>query len=162
MPLVFKSDPDSTQDVVIAGVGTLPAGGVGGIPVEKAAPAMTELQAREEDGSVKLGKDGNPVVLRGDDLEAAAKDWAKTSGAKVVSLSDGKVENLLTESGLAPEPMPVAQAGAELAAYLYPEEPDPDLPLEPVSDVTPAGQGAQTEGTTAPTVTTGDDKKKGN
>lgn len=175
-PLVFKTDPESTQGTVIAGVGTIPAGGLGGIPVEGAAAAMTELQAKDDNGVVKY--DGDlPVPLQDKALEDAARKWAEANGLTVAEVEDDKLADLAAEAGLAPDPMTVEESAQQLGAYLYPEDgaedSEPPLPpLEPVA-AAPAAQAPSPQETaglvTAPPPDAGpkgkkasDDTTKGN
>lgn len=87
MSLIITTDPDSTLAVEIANVGALAGGGKGGIPVERAAASMRELQ----------DDDGKP--LEGAELTAAAKKYAAANGLATKSVKDVDVDALAVENG---------------------------------------------------------------
>jgi hypothetical protein len=110
MAMVFKSQSDSSQAVELVGVGVLYPGGRGGVPVERAAEVMTELQEKNADGSLSLDEDGNPIPLTGSKLTAAAKAFAEARDLDVVNLNDDKIAGLPAEIGTPPDRPPAAES----------------------------------------------------
>jgi len=75
----------------IANVGYLGPDANGGVPIDRAAELMAELQ------------DGEGKPLTGTDLTAAAKKWADAHDLDVSQLSAEKITALPTELGAAPD-----------------------------------------------------------
>jgi hypothetical protein len=124
---VFQTAKDSTADVEIANVGVAGADQTGGVPVQQAAKTMHELQAKNDDGTVKTDEDGNPVALTGAALRAAAVQWATDRGLEVNDLSDKKIAALAQDAGALPERPPAAEVAEQAYASLQVDAVDPDV-----------------------------------
>ena len=124
--LVFRTKDDHPHDVQIVGAGVAGAFGKGGVPVEKAALTMPELQEKDEFGWPKLDDQGQPVPLSGAKLDAAAKDWAESRGLVATKASEEKIRGLAAERGALPDfdaDDALAAAGAYYEQYSGSTEP---------------------------------------
>jgi hypothetical protein len=105
--LIFKTPDDSPEPVELLGVGALPGGGQGGVPVEQAALRMQELQEHGEDDQVKLDEAGNEIPLTGKKLETAAREWAESVGLEVAEVSEKKWSVAQEKAGVTAERPPL-------------------------------------------------------
>jgi hypothetical protein len=126
MAMVFKSADDASDHTELVGVGTLFPGARGGIPVERAAEVMSELQEKNADGSLRLDENGNPIPLSGSKLTAAAKAFAELRGIQVANLNEDKIAALPAEVGQPPDRPPAAEAAKADFRAMYGEG---DLPV---------------------------------
>lgn len=133
MPLVFKTPKDSPNAVELVGVGLLPGGGVGGLPVAVAAQRGLAplVEYDPETGDVLTDEDGAYVVLEGNALTAAAKRFAAERGLEVVNLRDDAIAELPYEAGAPRDEVPDARTKAEQEAarisgseYVLNDDPD--------------------------------------
>lgn len=136
-PLIFTTDPDYPNTVEIANTGVLAGNGDGGIPVERAARTLHELQ----------GDDGEP--LTGQKLERAARAWAEDRGLRVRSVKNVDEEALRVAAGGLPDGPTIeeiANAAAERdravieEAEVAPDEPPPPDPTKPAHDPAESGR----------------------
>jgi hypothetical protein len=130
MPDVLRTPKDYPLPVSIAGVGRLPANGVGGILLTVAAEDLRELQ------------DGDGKPLEGKALKDAAQALADARGWELGSISDAKVEKLNELNGAPPERKPLVEVAQEspFAAFASTSK---EQPATAVVDPT-AEQPAQT------------------
>jgi hypothetical protein len=128
MPPVLRTKKDQAQ-VTIAGVGRLPANGVGGVLLTDAAEALSELQ----------DSDGKP--LEGSALKKAAEAFAEARGYEVAQVSDAKVDKLPELAGATPDRPPLVEVAQDdpFAAFASTAEGDPPAPADPTD--TPAEAG---------------------
>lgn len=119
---VFKTRPGAPE-VSIVGAGLCGPDGKGGVPCERGALSMVELQDDE----------GQP--LEGKDLRVAAERFAESRDLVVVDLSDGQIAGLPQEVGQAPDRPPAAQVSGEEYARVYGQDKqdDDEAPAEPVA-----------------------------
>lgn len=119
MAQVFKTAKDSPHDVEILGAGTAFAHGKGGVPVEQASRRMTELNEKNDDGTLKLDDDGNPIPLTGSKLTAAAKKFAESRGLVVENVSEEKLADLPREAGAPADRPPAAEVSKQRYEEIY-------------------------------------------
>lgn len=137
MPLVFKTHEESPEAVDIAGVGVLGANGKGGVPIERAAQVMSELQEQEEDGTLRTRENPDtgldePIPLTGPKLREAARRVAEERGWDVVNLKEDEIASLPQEMGAPEDRPPLADvAAADYARYYGGVEPVNDEPDSP-------------------------------
>jgi hypothetical protein len=125
MPPVLRTQKDQAA-VTIADVGLLPANGVGGITLERAALSLRELQ----------NDDSQP--LEGAALKSAAKKFADERGLDVADISDAKVEKLAELAGApADRPSLVDVAQDHPMAAFASTAAEPDAAVEDPTDATP-------------------------
>jgi hypothetical protein len=119
MPPVFRTQKDQAA-VTIADVGVVPANGVGGITLERAAESLRELQ----------NDDGQP--LDGAALNSAAKAFAKERGLDVADISDAKVEKLAELAGAPADRPPLVEVAQDhpMAAFASNAKEEPDAAVE--------------------------------
>jgi hypothetical protein len=133
MGLIFKTKTDAGYDTEIGGVGTLGAFGKGGIPVERAAETMVELQ----------DKKGKP--LTGDALEKAAEAFAEARGIDTRSYKNIDEEKLRVEAGAFPKGYSIEEIATMTAerdrGYVAAHEAEPSSGNLLPSDV-PTQEGA--------------------
>lgn len=158
MSLVFKTYPDGAERIDIVGAGSLFPQGKSGVPVADAALVLPELQERNDDGSVKLDEDGQPIALTGSKLTAAAKAFADARGFTTVNVADADIPDLPLEAGVIPDRMPMAEAGHADYVAVYGEDglttvnDNPDAQVLSGSGVPTAGAptAPETEGAVQP------------
>jgi hypothetical protein len=119
MPPVLRTQKDQAA-VTIADVGLLPANGVGGITLERAALSLRELQ----------GDDGNP--LEGAALKSAAKAFADERGLDVGDISDAKVAKLAELAGAPADRPPLVEVAQDhpMAQFAATANDEPDTAVE--------------------------------
>lgn len=123
MPPVLRTQKDQPA-VSLAGVGLIPANGVGGVLLDRAAGELRELQ----------DADGQP--LEGAALKKAAKAFVDDRGLTVGEISDDKVAKLPELAGGFPDRPPaveVAQSDPR-AALASTSDKQPVVPLDPTVD----------------------------
>lgn len=111
MPYVLKTEKGSGRRHVVVGVGVVGEHGKGGIPIERAAERMPELQEKNPDGSLVTPR----KPLRGEKLLAAARAWAKTRDLILVDLSEDEIEVLDQELGRPAPPPPARDVALGIA-----------------------------------------------
>lgn len=118
-----KDDPAST----LAGVGLLPANGVGGVLLTRAAQDLVELQ------------DGDGQPLDGAALKKAALAFAEERGFDVADVSAAKVEKLPELAGGTPDRPPLVDVAEEHPFAKFASTADGDEPAaEPDGESTQA------------------------
>lgn len=115
-PLVFQTKKDGGESFELAGAGVAGANGKGGIPVERAAQVVSQLQEKKADGSLKLDKSGQPVPLKGNALNGAAKALAKDAGVEVNDVSEKAIAKFPEDLGAAPDRPPLEQVSKDIYA----------------------------------------------
>lgn len=100
MPPVLRTKKDDPA-VTLAGAGLLPANGVGGVLLTRAALDLHELQ----------DDDGNP--LEGAALKKAAQAFADERGYEVAEISDAKVAKLGELAGGTPDRPPAIEVAQD-------------------------------------------------
>lgn len=101
---VFRTKKDFPHTIQILGVGTLQAHGNNVIPVDQAAPYMTELNKKDKNNQLVVDEQGGTTPLEGKDLNAAARDWAETiDGLECVDQKQETIDKINEESGALPE-----------------------------------------------------------
>lgn len=110
---VFRTHEDAEQPTEIVGVGTLGAGGQGGVPVEQAAQHMTELQEKDKQGRLVTDEYGRGKPLTGKKLADAAREVAKQRGWRVSSVADDKLATLAEEAGSTPDRPPAEEVARQ-------------------------------------------------
>lgn len=101
MATIFTTAPDSPYDVELEGVGMLGGSARGGIPAERAALRLRELQ----------NDDGEP--LTGNALRKAAEDFAKARGLATATVKDVDEDALRVESGAFPKGLSVREVSEQ-------------------------------------------------
>lgn len=101
MPIIFTTDASDPYDTEIANVGVLGGSARGGIPVERAARTLRELQ----------DEDGKP--LSGRKLEVAAERFARDRGLVAKSVKSVDEEALRVESGAFPAGKSIREISGE-------------------------------------------------
>lgn len=148
MPFVFKTKEDSTSDVEIVGAGVAFADGKGGIPVERAAHVMTELQVKDsETGALELDDSGQAQPLTGKKLEQAAREYADARGdLRVLKLTENQVAKLPQEAGVAADRPPAREVAEQEYRDAFPEDtPDLEADAEVTDEQPPAGAATTSE-----------------
>jgi hypothetical protein len=138
---VFKTEEDALYPVHIVGAGSLGPEGKGGVPIEKAALGMTELQEKDEEGRVVLDDEGQPKPLSGNKLREAARELAEARGWRIVNMAEEKVAELPHEWGVPADRPPAAEVAAEAYERIYGEEYVTPVEVFPVTPPTPEEGG---------------------
>jgi hypothetical protein len=103
-PTIFVTNDDAPYSVELAGVGVIGGSGKGGIPVERAAQRIPELQ------------DDNGDPLSGSQLTAAAKRFADARGLACRSVKEIDEEALTIAAGGFPRGPTIEEIASKAAA----------------------------------------------
>lgn len=142
MAKVFKTRKDATEDVRVEGAGLLGAGAKGGVPLDRAAQTMPELQATDDLGRLVVDDAGNPKPLSGAALTKAAQGFADLHGLDIVDVADDKLDGLRQEAGALPDRPPARDVSISEGERIYGDVeqvntvPDGDPGARPTSTVT--------------------------
>lgn len=118
--------------IEIAGLPVLPGDGKGGVPLERAAEVLSQLQ------------DDNGEPLTGAALKAAAEDLIEGHELRIQQLSEAKVEKLPQLAGAFKDRPPAHEVAEQNYNELYgpleaepPGTPEQDLTTPEASEATP-------------------------